>query len=212
MGNRRVSSPEFGIRRATLLDLAGVYDVCLRTADDGRDASELYSDPSLPGHVWAGAYLTLQPDLAFVLCDGDGVAGYVLGALDTPWFEGQCEIEWWPPLRTRYADPVDVPRSQRTADQRAQQLIHHPIETPASITARYPSHLHIDLVARGQGDGRGRRMLHTLHDALQKAGSPAVHLGVSATNTNAVGFYRHLGYEVVEDFGRHGLVLGRDLR
>lgn len=206
-----MTPPNFDIRPAVPTDRAGVYAACLRTADDGEDASALYRDPVLPGHVWAGAYITLQPDLAFVLCDEDGVAGYVLGALDTPSFERQCELEWWPRLRPRYPDPHDVPPSRRTIDQEAHHRIHHPVETPASITGRYPSHLHIDLLPRGRGCGRGRRMLQTLHEALRAAGSSAVHLGVSPTNSNAIGFYRHLGYEPVDDFGGNGLVLGFDL-
>ena len=199
----------FTIRRATPDDIGAVYDVCLRTADAGSDATNLYADPALPGHVWAGSYLTLEPSLAFVLVDGNDVAGYVLGALDTSDFERRCEERWWPVLRRRYDDPAAVPRSQRTPDQHAARLIHHPVATPVSIVERFPSHLHIDLLPHAQSGGHGRRLLDTVQTAMRDLGSAAVHLGVSPDNVRAIGFYRHLGWETVDDFGEHGLVLGR---
>jgi ribosomal protein S18 acetylase RimI-like enzyme len=197
------------VRNATPADLPDVYSVCLQTADDGDDATSSYVDPALPGHVWAGAYVTLEPRLAFVLDDVDGVAGYVLGALDTADFARRCDELWWPPLRRVVPDPTDVDPAERTADERAAHLIHHPITMPRSIISRYPSHLHIDLLPRAQGAGNGRRLLATLLSAMRELGSPGVHLGVSATNTKAIGFYRHLGWETVADAGEHGLILGR---
>ena len=62
------------------------------------------------------------------------------------------------------------------------------------MTARYPSHLHIDMVPRLQSGGNGRRLMTTLTAALREQGSPGVHLGVYAVNTRAVGFYRHVGF------------------
>ena len=68
------------IRRALATDRDALYDICVRTADFGRDGRHLYEDHELPGHMWAGAYLALEPRLAFVVADDDGVAGYVIGA------------------------------------------------------------------------------------------------------------------------------------
>jgi hypothetical protein len=50
-------------------DLDDIYRVCLLTADDGQDATALVRDPRLPGHVWAGPYVTFEPSLAFVVED-----------------------------------------------------------------------------------------------------------------------------------------------
>ncbi|HET6665226.1 MAG TPA: hypothetical protein VFG94_13245, partial [Acidimicrobiales bacterium] len=83
-------------------DHDAVYDICVRTGAAGEDATRLLRDPALPGHVYAGPYLVLAPDLAFVVEDDDGVAGYILGAADTTEFEDRLEREWWPGLRRRY--------------------------------------------------------------------------------------------------------------
>ena len=53
------------------------------------------------------------------------------------------------------------------------------------MVARYPSHLHIDLLPRGQGQGHGRLLIESLLDLLRAGGSGGVHLGVSPTNLRA---------------------------
>ena len=57
-------------------DFGAVYEICLLTGYLGEDASGLYDDPLLPGHLSAGPYVTLEPELAFMLEDDRGVAGY----------------------------------------------------------------------------------------------------------------------------------------
>src|SRR5665213_4601378 len=34
-------------------DLAALYEICLKTGDSGKDATALYDDPKLIGHVYA---------------------------------------------------------------------------------------------------------------------------------------------------------------
>lgn len=196
------------IRQARLADRNALYEICLRTADAGADGTHLYEDPELPGQMWAGAYLALAPDLAFVYEDETGVAGYVLGARDTVTFEDCCEAHWWLPLRDRYPNPVDVPRGERTLDQHIHRAIHRPVRTPIEPIAGFPSHLHIDLLPRAQGSGHGVEMMDALLGALRAAGSPGAHLGVSPRNTRAVSFYGRLGFSTLADYGEHGLLLG----
>lgn len=188
-------------------DTEAVYDICLRTADAGTDATHMYGDPHLPGHVWAGAYVAHQPEHGFVVVDDDDAPiGYVLGALDSADFGAQLERTWWPPLRTEF--PIDVERTA-AADRLAVHLIHHP-SAPDTSVEEYPSHLHIDLLPEAQGHGDGRRLMARLLDSLTGAGSPGVHLGVSSRNERAIGFYRTIGFtELIRD-DRH-LVFGRRL-
>ena len=174
-------------------DLDALYRVCLETGDAGRDATALYEDPTLLGHVYAAPYALFAPDLAFVLEDEEGVGGYVLGALDTIAFDARVEAEWWPPLRRRY--PLRADGGGDTPDGWLIGMIHRPHRRDPDVVAAYPSHLHIDLVARCQGRGHGRRLMATLLDALRAAGSRGVHLGVATRNERALGFYRHLGFQ-----------------
>lgn len=183
------------IRPARESDRAALYSICLETGDSGEDATPLYADPLLLGHVYAGPYLSHAPDFAFVLEDDQGVGGYVIGTPDSHAFEDTLEREWWPGLRAQYPDPARIPSDQRTRDERITALLYHPPRTPDALLTDYPAHLHIDLLPRVQGGGNGRRLMVTLLDALRDAGVPGVHLGVGDRNTRAQGFYRHLGFQ-----------------
>ena len=60
-----------GWRRRTIE--TRLYDICVRTGNNGDDARPLYRNHQLLGEIWAGPYLELQPDLAFVAEDDAGV-------------------------------------------------------------------------------------------------------------------------------------------
>jgi len=203
--------PAMQIRLARVTDRDALYDICVRTADFGNDGRHLFEDHDLPGHMWAGAYLAVEPRLAFVVADNEGVAGYVIGALDTIDFEQRCEREWWPALRDRYPNPVGIPRELRTRDQMIHRSMHKPVLTPHEHIGEHPSHLHIDLLPRAQGQGLGAAMMATLLNELRSLGSPGVHLGVSPANARAVAFYKHLGFTTLAEFGGHGLLMGMRL-
>jgi len=180
------------IRPATVQDLPGAYRVCLLTGDAGRDASSTYRNPDLLGHVFVGAYVVGEPELATVVTDADGVAGYLLGALDTRAFEAWQDANWWPPLRDRYP-----PRDDGTPEAALVARIHAPVAAPERVVRDYPSHLHIDLLERVRGLGVGRTLVDGMVATLRARGSAGVHLDASPDNPNAIGFYGHLGFEEV---------------
>jgi ribosomal protein S18 acetylase RimI-like enzyme len=180
-------------------DHDAVYDICVRTGAAGGDATHLLRNPVLMGHVYAGAYLALAPDLAYVVEDDDGVSGYILGAADTAEFEDLLEREWWPDLRRRY--PTYRTDGDAVLDDLLIALMHSPARAPADLVATYPSHLHIDLLPRSQGQGWGRRLIETLVERLRAAGSHGLHLGVATANTDAQAFYRVLGFTELDDDG-----------
>jgi len=183
------------IRPYRARDLDELYAICLATGDAGQDATHLYRDPGLLGHVYAAPYGIFAPDCCFVAQDGQGVCGYVIGTRDTAAFEERLEREWWPQLRARYPKPAKSPTP--TPDERMQRLIHKPDRTPRRIWERYPAHLHIDLLPRLQGQGFGRRMIGHWREAV---GMP-VHLGVGLRNERAVRFYRACGFHEIERYG-----------
>jgi ribosomal protein S18 acetylase RimI-like enzyme len=187
------------IRRSKPADLPAIYDICLKTADAGVDASALYSDPQMPGTIWAAPYAVLAPEFAFVLGDGDRPAlGYVLAVPDTAAFDRRLEAEWWPEARRRFAGFV----SRNETEAGALERILTPESRADELLEQYPAHLHINLLPEAQGGGWGRRLIETELDALRQAGVKGVHLGVSPTNERAKGFYRALGFTDVSRDGR----------
>lgn len=190
-------------------DRGALYDICLRTGDLGADAGPLHTDPGLLGDVYLGPYLELEPGLAFVLRDGDGddgaPLGYVVGTADTTAFEDACERHWWPPLRGRERAP-----RPGGADERLVRIIEDGVRTEARWLARFPAHLHINLLPAARGGGHGRALLSRLVTELAQQEVPGVHLEVDAANTGAVAFYRRTGFAPLEE--RPGsLVMARPL-
>jgi len=167
--------------------------VCLLTGDAGRDASAIFRNPELLGHVFVGPYVVGQPDLALVVADDAGIAGYLLAAADTRAFQRWAEEQWWPPLREQYPRTADG-----SPDAEIIELLHRPPSVDDSVVAGFPAHLHIDLLERVRGQGLGRLLIERLLDELQHRGSPGVHLDVAIENANAIAFYQHLGFDEVE--------------
>ncbi len=184
------------IRPYRTSDLDTIYDICLATGDAGADASHLYRDAKLIGHVYAGPYGVHAPKTAFVAQDESGVGGYILGPADTRAFEDMLEALWWPSLRARYPDPAHPV----TPDERMQRLIHHSARMPRRIVDAYPAHLHIDLLPRLQGRGLGRRMIARWLASVAAMGVGAAHLSVGMRNERAVRFYRAYGFHEVERY------------
>jgi len=191
-------------------DLRDLYRVCLQTGRNGGDATPLYRDHKLLGHVHAAPYALFEPSLAFVAEDAAGVGGYVIGALDSRAFEQRMEAEWWPPLRLRHAEPDIAVRQRWTRDEQIAYLIHEPLRPDDELIADFPSHLHIDLLPRFQGGGNGRRLIAAQLAALRDRGSRGVHFHVNAGNRRALGFYHHLGFTDLRPGEMH--TLGMRLR
>jgi ribosomal protein S18 acetylase RimI-like enzyme len=191
------STPIGRIRPFLATDTDRLYDICLRTVDGGADGTYQFPNyPRLPGELALGACLRFDPGFAFVLAGAGGEAiGYTVGVLDTLKFYERCDAEWWPPLRKLYPDVPGIPPEARTVEQRLQHAIHEPVRAPGEILDAYPSHLHINILPEGQGQGFGRALIETLLSALSAAGSRGVYLGLQPHNHRAPSFYEHLGFK-----------------
>jgi ribosomal protein S18 acetylase RimI-like enzyme len=193
------------IEHAGLHDLAGCYRVCIGTADGGEDATHRHGDPDLLGHVYVGPYLARGEGTQVVVVDDAGVSGYLLSTDDTVAFEAWQEAHWRPALRARYPRVGGDPRDAWLVER-----IHRPPRFAVAITDAYPAHLHIDLLVRARGSGLGRILIDRLLTELRGRGVAGVHLGVDAANTNAIGFYAHLGFARLEELPGE-LVMGMRL-
>jgi len=168
-----------------------IYDICVRTADAGGDARGHYSTDELMGDLFAGPYLQLEPELAFVLDDGGRAVGYVLGTADTATFVKRFAAEWIPLLGDKYPVPPPPPRGP---EQDMVALLHHPERMLVPGLDGYPAHLHIDLLPPYQGRGFGRGLISRFTEAVD---APGVHLAMLTSNVRARGFYDRLGFHVL---------------
>jgi GNAT superfamily N-acetyltransferase len=177
-------------------DLGAVYEVCVRTADAGGDARGIYRGDELMPNLFAGPYLLLDPDLAFVLdSEGSGVVGYVVGTADTRAFVGAYRDRWIPRLAHHYPEPS----GEATEPDDIMIALHYrPERMILPELASYPAHLHIDLLPSFQRCGHGRRLIAAFLTAAHRRGAPAVHVGMLTANTGARTFYDRLGFHEID--------------
>ena len=146
------------------------------------------------GHIYAGPYAKLAPELALVVVDAKGVAGYAVGTISTQDWEDRLERDWWPHLRLLYPDPPEALRDAWTPDQRRASMIHHPTRTPASVVAAYPAHLHMNLLPRAQGSGLGAKLFDEWRGIAMGTGVKAIHVGINRANGRATRFWVKIGF------------------
>jgi GNAT superfamily N-acetyltransferase len=182
------------IRPFRLDDLDGLYRISLATGHAGGDASHLYIDPRLMGHIYSAPYALLEPQLALVAEDDDGVAGFAVGTTDTAAWERRLEQSWWPALRERYAMPAETDAAAWTPDQRRMAMIHRPGHTPSVVALPYPAHAHLNLLPRLQGRGVGTMLFERWANAASAQAAKAMHVGVNRANSGAAGFWRKMGF------------------
>jgi ribosomal protein S18 acetylase RimI-like enzyme len=185
------------LRTAKVTDLPDLLRVCLETGDSGKDATHLHKLPELVGDIYVAPYVMHEPDFAYALLSDKRVVGYLLGVLDTRAFENILVDDYWPLTKAKYQQfKTEITDSDRELlkDLDKQGF------SDESLIAKYPSHLHIDIVEAHQGAGYGKSMIAFLLDELKAAGSTGVHLHMSASNDRARGFYKKFGFvEILED-------------
>ncbi len=189
-------------------DLDALYRISLATGHAGGDASHLYADPRLMGHIYAAPYALLEPGLALVVEDEHGVAGFAVGTADTAAWERKLEQDWWPALRHRYALPAEADAPAWSPDQRRAFMIHRPAATPAAVVQPYPAHLHLNLLPRLQGRGIGTKLLDRWTGLANARGAKALHVAVNRANVGGASFWRKMGFT---DLALAGLPGGRTL-
>lgn len=192
--NMPASSSPVIIRNAQPSDEMAILDICVRTSDSGQDGSRHYTDPRLPGFLWALPYVRFCPKNAFVLTNRGVVMGYCVATPDTTAYEDWLEAAWWPSLKEELRD-----FSARTEeDEKVLAHIQTVSRTPIHVTRPYPSHLHINLLPEIQNGGHGSSLLRHQLNSLTKSGVEGVHLGVNQHNEKVAAFYSKFGFTEID--------------
>ena len=109
----------------------------------------------------------------------------MLAVLNTANFESRLEAEYWPTTQAKYAKFTE---GLTQHDLRLIKKLGEQGSSAPELIAKYPSHLHIDIIECHQGLGYGKFMMKHLLKKLKNFGSIGVHLHMSSTNTRAKGF------------------------
>lgn len=189
-------------------DLPGIYRICSRVDARGRSEPQQLDAPELPGHIFAGPYLKHDAELAWVVADDLGVAGYIVATADAVQFERWREKHWFPPLRDQH--PPKALGRYSPDDERYLALLHAQPREAGDFHSTYPAELHIKIDPRMARQGWGTKLIDALTGSLLQRGVTGVHLAVSIENASAIAFYAKTGFEV---FARNGgdLIMTRPL-
>ena len=199
--------PDFSIRSYKSADTSAVYEICLKTGNSGQDATHLFSDPLVLGHIYVGPYMEFEPQSVFILEDDQGLCGYIMGVLDSQTYYQWMHSEWPPKIRVNYKKPTGNPDTWDETEK-ITDLLFHPVSQ--RLLPDYPAHLHIDLLLRAQGKGQGKLLMDRFIDYLKYNKIPGLHLELSSNNDRAFNFYRKYGIEEL-DRDNESIIMGYHL-
>jgi len=195
---------DFSIRSYKSADTSAAYEICLKTGNSGQDATHLFSDPLVLGHIYVGPYMEFEPQSVFILEDDQGPCGYIMGVLDSQTYYQWMHSEWLPKIRVDYKKPTGNPDIWDETEK-ITNLLFHPVSQ--RLLPDFPAHLHIDLLSRAQGKGQGKLMMDRFIDYLRYNKIPGVHLELSSKNDRAFNFYRKYGMQEL-DRDNESIIMG----
>ncbi len=191
MNSKLVS--EIIIRPYAASDRDSIRRICFDTGFMGEPAGFYWRDFPSFADIWTSYYTDKEPESTFVAVRDGRVVGYLTGCVDT----------------ARSTSPRDAIIHQMRARWLLRpgtagffwRSIWDTLRQPSLPTGevsdpRWPSHLHIDLLAEARGLGAGRRLMEAWLDRLREVGSPGCHLGTMAENTAGIAFFCRMGFEL----------------
>jgi ribosomal protein S18 acetylase RimI-like enzyme len=189
------------IRQAVLSDLPYLYEICLKTGYEGKDASKLYNEPYLIGHYYVAPYVIYQNNLCFVAEYENCPKGYIVSVSDTINYKKWLEENWLLQLRKQFPKENKVKYTEK--EEEIINEIHkkqYPIDLKNfAWLSDYPAHLHIDLLPDIQKKGIGKILMEKLIDNLKEQNISGIHLGVSNTNPGAISFYKKMDFKILKE-------------
>lgn len=196
------------IREYRKTDLPYLYEICLKTGDNGRDATPLFQDPYLLGQFYAAPYAHFEPDCVLIL-EGSSQGlqrplGYILGTSDTAAYTAWFNQHWRPAAQALYGGTEGC---RSPTEEATRRLFSQDLTFPPWVEA-YPGHIHIDILPEAQGGGWGRKLMDAMSRRFAEKGCKGFHLGVSAANEGGIAFYRRYGMQELATES-WGLVFGK---
>lgn len=186
----------YSIRKYKPEDREQIRNICHLTATDPT----YVNDKELVATLYADYYTDYEPDNIFVVArESDDVAvGYILCAENYKNFIRNYGQNILPKVRK-------MDKWQEFA-HRAEFL------QMRLLGAKYPAHMHIDILPEAQRQGFGTKLVDALVAHLKEKGVKGLHLGVGGTNEKGINFYKKYGFKIVFDYGKAAKIFGLTLK
>ncbi len=194
-GSGGATAADVVVRPYESRDRAQVRHVCYVTGYMGEPVDWLWRDAESFADLFTGYYTDAEPGSAFV-AELDGVvAGYLLGCLDSrkAWSPatifGRHFLRRGIGFRPGTAGVVWRSFGDIVIDGVRRRL------PPVSVyDARWPAHLHVDLLPSIRGIGVGATLMHRWLAALGEKGVPGCYLETLGENHGAIAFFESMGF------------------
>jgi hypothetical protein len=174
-------------------DREGVRDVCFRTGFQGEPIDFLYADFESWADMYTSYYTDAEPESAWVVITSDErVVGYLLGCVDTSRWWSEIGIAFKHQLtRFLWARPSTAKFWWRAGFDMVTEFSRG---KPEVDLARYPAHMHCNLMPEARTRGVGAELIRLWHEALSARGVTGVHGETQATNAPVHGLLAKFGY------------------
>lgn len=197
-------------------DREAVRRICCETADKGEPVEQFFRDREVFADLVTRYYTDQEPGSAWVAESGGRVAGYLTGCLDTR--------RYWRAVRLRIV-PAALARALargtflhretgRLFVKGVRAFLRGDLRRPVDL-ARYPAHLHINILRELRGRHAGRLLMERFIGQCRAAGVRGVHLVTRADNADAHRFFERMGFTKIsggEEAGEEGSrIYGKDL-
>ena len=170
----------------------------------GESAGAFWRHQDSWADVWTSYYTDKEPGSIHIATIDDVVVGYLLGCLDTASMRPTTDellvtsiIRHWLLVRAGTAGFLIRAILDGWRD--------HGSARGEFLDARWPAHLHIDLLPVARGTGLGASLMQRWLDQLRAAGLPGCHLATLVENARARSFFEKSGFR---DHGAPTLVPG----
>ena len=171
-------------------DKFNVQRVCLQTVNDdvvfeglNRPNAELFLA------LYNDYYTEQEPENCFVCTnDADEAVGYIICSDNVKRWRKVFMKEYMPRIRHRkFGEKIIA----------VGEVVAHSL-----FAARYPAHLHIDILKEYRGNGTGTQLMDTLVAHLRAKGVRGVQLCVDGHNVRGIRFYKRYGFKTLLNFSQ----------
>ncbi|XP_071171502.1 protein O-GlcNAcase-like [Mytilus edulis] len=175
-------------------DEAAVYNICLKTCDDGLDGTEVFPGyPDLIGDRIVGSTVSQSSEYCFVVEDDEGICGYACAALDTKVLQQKSALSWMPAMREKY--PRTIKGEQSPADEVISSFHGEQHFVPESVHNLYPACIRIDFIPpRVVDHSVPKRLLACAMAALKTNGATGIHVEMNIGDKSMIDHYQRLGF------------------
>lgn len=174
-------------------DRAAVRSISFRTGFMGETAASFWRHEASWADVWTSYYTDREPESLSVATQGGTVVGYLAGCRDTATMHPTTDELIAAAMRRHWL--IFRPGTAGFFFRAALDAVRDRNRSGGEfIDARWPAHLHIDLLPAARGTGLAAALMSRWLDQLRDDGSPGCHLATLVENSRAARFFEMSGF------------------